>query len=71
MKNVEVRKSFLDSDTTYGARRVWRDVLDARLDCGLHAIERLMQANALRPRRRRLPSDTAARPATELESFRI
>ena len=64
----EVRKSFLDSDRTYGARRVWRDVLAAGLDCGLHAIERLMQANALktRPRRRRLPSDTGVRPATEL-----
>ena len=65
---AEVRKSFLDSDRTYGARRVWRDVLAAGLDCGLHAIERLMQANALKaqPRRRRLPSDTGVRPATEL-----
>ena len=63
-----VRKSFLDSDRTYGARRVWRDVLAAELSCGLHAIERLMQANALkaRPRRRQLPSDTGARPVTEL-----
>ena len=64
---AEVRRSFLDSDRTYGARRVWRDVLAAGLGCGLHAIERLMQANALkaRPRRRRLPSDTGARPVTE------
>ena len=63
-----VRRSFLDSDRTYGARRVWHDVLAAGLGCGLHAIERLMQANALkaRPRRRRLPSDTAVRPAGEL-----
>lgn len=70
MLTAEVRRSFLDSDRTYGARRVWRDVLAAGLDCGLHAIERLMQANALkaRPRRRRLPSDTGARPATELAS---
>ena len=44
----EVRKSFLDSDRTYGARRVWRDVLAAGLDCGLHAVERLMQVNALK-----------------------
>ncbi len=59
----EVRKSFLDSDRTYGARRVWHDVLAAGLSCGLHAIERLMRGNALkaRPRRRRLPDDTAAR----------
>ena len=27
----EVRKSFLDSDRTYGARRVWHDVLAAGL----------------------------------------
>jgi putative transposase len=67
MLTGEVHKSFLDSDRTYGARRVWRDVLAAGLDCGLHAVERLMQANALkaRPRRRRLPSDTGVRPATE------
>jgi putative transposase len=64
----EVRKSFLDSDRTYRARRVWRDVLAAGLDCGLHAVERLMQLNALkaRPRRRRLLSDTGIRPVTEL-----
>jgi putative transposase len=68
MLTVEVRKSFLDSDRTYGARRVWRDVLAAGLDCGLHAVERLMLSNALkaRPRRRRLPSDSGARPSTEL-----
>ena len=64
----EVRRSFLDSDRTYGARRVWRDVLAAGASCGLHAIERLMQANALkaRPRRRRLPSDAGARPTANL-----
>jgi putative transposase len=64
----EVRKSFLDSDRTYGARRVWHDVLAAGLCCGLHAIERLMRLNALkaRPRRRRVPADSGARPATEL-----
>jgi putative transposase len=64
----EVRRSFLDSDRTYGARRVWHDVLAAGLSCGLHAIERLMRLNALkaRPRRRRLPADTGIRPASEL-----
>ena len=64
----EVRRSFFDSDRTYGARRVWHDVLAAGLACGLHAIERLMRLNALkaRPRRRRLPVDTGARPLTEL-----
>ena len=64
----EVRKSFLDSGRTYGARRVWRDVLEAGYSCGLHAIERVMQENALkaRPRRRRWPVDSGVRPATDL-----
>lgn len=58
-----IRRSFLDSDRTYGARRVWRDVLAEGLACGLHRIERLMHKNALkaRPRRRKLPSDTGLR----------
>ena len=65
---TEVRRSFLDSDRTYGARRVWHDVLATGMSCGLHAIERLMRLNALkaRPRRRRLPSDTGERPSTNL-----
>ena len=59
------RRSFLDSDRTYGARRVWRDVLASGQRCGLHRIERLMQAQALRarPRRRGLPVDRGARSA--------
>lgn len=63
-----VRRSFLDSDRTYGARRVWHDVLAAGLSCGLHAIERLMRLNALkaRPRRRRSPADSGERPAAGL-----
>lgn len=66
----EVRKSFLDSGRTYGARRVWRDVLAAGLSCGLHRIERLMRSQALkaRPRRRRLPIDHGERPRSELAS---
>src|SRR5690606_30137526 len=57
---AKVRRSFLDSDRTYGARRVWRDVLADGVPCGLHRIERLMRIQALkaRPRRRRLPPDT-------------
>lgn len=38
---VEIDKSFKASDRTYGARRVWRDVLEDGLACGLHRIERL------------------------------
>jgi putative transposase len=59
----QMRASFLVSDRTYGARRVWHDVLAQGFSCGLHRIERLMQKNALktRPRRRRLPIDTGER----------
>ena len=58
-----IRRSFHDSDRTYGSRRVWRDVVAEGLSCGLHRVERLMHQNALkaRPRRRKLPSDTGLR----------
>ena len=51
------------SDRTYGARRVWHDMLAEGFACGLHRIERLMQLQALRarPRRRRLPKDEGDR----------
>jgi putative transposase len=64
--SVKVRASFVASARTYGARRVWRDVLAEGLSCGLHRIERLMRAQALRarPRRRGLPKDTGERLAT-------
>jgi putative transposase len=57
------RASFLGSGRTYGARRVWRDVLSDGLVCGLHRIERLMRQNALkaRPRRRAKPKDAGER----------
>ncbi len=60
---AKVRASFTGSDRTYGARRVWRDVLAEGIDCGLHRIERLMKAQALRarPRRRGLPKDDGQR----------
>ena len=59
----QMRASFLVSDRTYGARRVWHDVLAEGFCCGLHRIERLMQKNALkaRPRRRSLPVDSGER----------
>ena len=58
-----VRASFLQSDRTYGARRVWHDLLADGVKCGLHRIERLMRLHALRarPRRRRLPVDAGER----------
>lgn len=57
---AKVRASFLASDRTYGARRVWHDVLADGVVCGLHRIERLMtnQAVRVRQRRRRIPVDS-------------
>ena len=65
-----MRASFIASDRTYGARRVWRDVLEEGLRCGLHQVERAMRLRALRSRsrRRRLPSDTGARPSHAIAS---
>ena len=60
---AKVRSSFLASDRTYGARRVWHDMLAEGVSCDLHRIERLMRLQALkaRPRRRRLPPDLGER----------
>jgi putative transposase len=60
---AKVRASFLASDRTYGARRIWHDLLAENVSCGLHRVERLMRLQALkaRPRRRRLPPDTGER----------
>ena len=62
---AQVRQRFMASDRTYGARRVWHDVLVLDQRCGLHRIERLMRAQALRarPRRRGLPQDHGKRSA--------
>src|SRR6202030_2355517 len=56
---AKVGASFLASDRTYGARRVWHDMLADGVSCGLHRIERLMRLQALKapPRPRRLPPD--------------
>lgn len=55
--------SFKAGDRTHGARRVWRDVLEGRLTCGLHRIERPMRLSALeaRPKRRGRPRDDGER----------
>jgi putative transposase len=47
---AKVRASFLASDRTYGARRVWHDMLAEGISCRLHRIERLMRQQALRAR---------------------
>jgi putative transposase len=63
MLSARIAASFAASDRTYGARRVWHDLLAAGIRCGLHAIERLMRRIGLRarPRRRRLPTDLGER----------
>ena len=66
----KVRTSFLQSDRTYGARRVWHDLLAEGVACGLHRIERLMQVQGFRarPRRRRLPADPGERSLAAVSS---
>ena len=63
---AKVRASFIGSARPYGAWRVWRDVLADGVFCGLHRIERLMQAQAFRARslRRGLPKDGGRRFAS-------
>ncbi|MGN7161946.1 IS3 family transposase [Sphingomonas sp. SAFR-052] len=60
---ARVRASFISSYRTYGARRVWHDLLAEGLSCGLHRVERLMRVHGLRarPRRRGLPKDDGLR----------
>jgi putative transposase len=64
--SAQIRSSFVGSARTYGARRVWRDMLAEGLSCGLHKVERLMRMSALRarPRRRGLPKDNGARSSS-------
>ena len=59
-----IRTSFAESDRTYGARRVRRDLRDWGHPCGIHRVQRLMRRAQLvaRPRRRRLPCDNGPRP---------
>jgi len=59
-----IRTSFVESDQTYGSRRVYRDLRAWGHRCGRHRVERLMRRARLvaRPRRRRLPCDLGVRP---------
>jgi putative transposase len=63
---IKVRASFLASHRTYGARRIWIDLVADDSACGVHRIQRLMRLHGLRarPRRRRLPPDLGKRQAT-------
>ena len=60
---ARIRASHIGSYRTYGARRVWHDILAEGYQCGLHKIERLMREQGLRarPRRRGLPKDQGER----------
>ena len=60
-----IDRSFKSSDRTYGARRVWHDMLAEGPSCGLHRVERIMRQHGLRarPRRRGLPKDVGLRTA--------
>lgn len=60
---ARVRASFISSYRTYGARRVWHDLLAEGPSCGLHRVERQMSVHGLkaRPRRRGLPKDDGLR----------
>ena len=60
---AKVRARFISSYRTYGARRVWHDLLAEGPSCGLHRIEPLMRVHGLkaRPRRRGLPKDDGLR----------
>jgi len=63
MIGARVRASHVGSYRTYGARRVWHDLLAEGISCGLHRVERLMKTQGLRarPRRRGLPKDQGER----------
>ncbi len=65
---LDVRRSFLLSDRTYGARRILDDVRDAGHTYGRQRVARLMRREALwaRPRRRAHPVDPGGRPAHTL-----
>src|SRR5258705_6126494 len=65
---AKVRTSFVASDRTYGARRVWKDMLAERLSCRLHRSERVMRLQALkaRPRRRPLAPGLRERPGDRM-----
>lgn len=62
--SAAIQRSFSDSDRTYGARRVRRDLREWGHPCGVHRVERLMRRARLvaRHRRRRQPFDIGPRP---------
>ncbi len=61
---ASVRRSFAESDSTYGVRRVWLDLKAWEVACGRERLARLMRQACLkaRPLKRRLPKDSGIRP---------
>ena len=64
---AKVRASFLASDRTYGARRVWHDMIADGLVCGLHRIERLMRQQGLRSLRTCSTAASKPRPQPQMD----
>lgn len=46
---MAIDRSLKSSDRTYGARRVWHDVLAAGLSRGLHRVERIIREHGCEP----------------------
>ncbi len=59
----DIRRSFKDSDRTYGVRRIWPDLLDWGHEVGRERVARLVRALGLvaQPKRRKRPVDTGTR----------
>jgi putative transposase len=59
----DIRRSFADSDGTYGVRRIWPDLQDWGHPVGRERVARLTRALQLQaqPRRRKHPVDAGAR----------
>ncbi len=64
----EVRRSFSESDETYGVRRIWRDLRSWGHPCGRERTRRLVRAEGLKARelRRRWPKDEGERLASAI-----
>ena len=62
---TSIKRSFSESDRTYGSRRVRRDLRAWGLPCSIHRVQRLMLSAGLQARRkrRRQPSDQGQRQA--------
>ena len=61
---VSIRKSFVESDSTCGVRRIWLDLKEWEVVCGRERLARLMRQAGLkaRPVKRRPSKDSGVRP---------